>query len=178
MNMDALKYPIGNYKVPETYSSEVINGWINTIAEFPETISSLTKSLTSEQLSWHYRPHGWTIRQVVHHCADSHLNSFIRFKWSLTEDSPVIKAYFEDRWAELPDANNDNIQDSLMLLQGLHARWTRLLRNLSMEQLASTFTHPESGKRISLKQNISLYAWHCEHHLVHIRQAIQRKGIN
>lgn len=176
MDMSSLKYPFGKYHLARDYSEEAINGWIQTIEDFPKKITELTKNLSQEELNFTYRPDGWTIKQVVHHCADSHLNSYIRFKWTLTEDSPTIKAYFEDRWAELPDSQNDNISASLELISGLHSRWTNLLKNLSDQQLERSFTHPETGKQISLKKNISLYAWHCEHHLAHIAQALKHQG--
>ncbi len=175
--MTDLRYPKGKYSVPESYSDQAIDSWIESLAEFPENISKLTQDLSWTQLNWQYRPEGWTIKQVVHHCADSHMNSFIRFKWALTEDSPVIKAYHEDRWAELPDSLDDNISSSLLFIQALHAKWVNLLKSLTPAELDRTFTHPETGKKITLKQNISLYAWHCEHHLVHIRQAIKSEGI-
>lgn len=175
--MSDLKYPIGKYSVPESYSHQAIDSWIDTIAKFPIEIRKLTKDLSLTQLNWQYRPEGWTIKQVVHHCADSHMNSFIRFKWTLTEDSPVIKAYHEDRWAELPDSLDDDISSSLLFIQALHAKWVNLLKSLTPAELDRTFTHPETGKKITLKQNIGLYAWHCEHHLAHIRQAIKSEGI-
>ena len=145
MTLDILKYPIGKYHLARDYSIDSINGWITIIEEFPEKISKLTQGLTSEELNLVYRPDGWTIKQVVHHCADSRLNSFIRFKWTLTEDSSTIKAYFEERWAELPGSQDDDISISLELISGLHARWTNLLKNLSDQQLERSFTHPETG---------------------------------
>ena len=133
----------------------------------------MVKDLNDEKLKNKYRPDGWTIKQVVHHCADSHINSFVRFKLALTEDVPAIKPYFEDRWAELSDSLSNDISDSIQILNSLHNKWVLLLRSLTVEQLHREFFHPETNKKISLKENIGLYAWHCNHHLAHIQLAIK-----
>ena len=134
-------------------------------------ISPVTKtsnaSMSPAELDTRYRPGGWTARQVVHHLADSHINSYVRFKWALTEDEPVIKAYHEERWAELVDYRATPIVTSLDLLDALHERWSSLLKNLDSDQLDRTFIHPESG-RTPLRVNIGIYAWHGRHHLAHI----------
>ncbi|RKZ14944.1 putative metal-dependent hydrolase, partial [bacterium] len=127
------------------------------------------------QLSTHYRPGGWTVAQVVHHVADSHLNSYTRFRLALTEDHPTIRPYDEAAWAELPDAVGEPVEVSLDLLDALHARWARLLRSLSPAQLDRSFCHPEDGE-IGLRTNIGLYAWHGRHHLAHISTLAQREG--
>lgn len=171
--MKNLSYPIGKYKMPDVITEIIINQWIATIQAFPITISALTKDLSSEKLNTPYRPNGWTVRQVVHHCADSHINAFTRFKLALTEDAPTIRPYFEDRWATLPDGNNDAIEDSLMIITGVHNRWVKLLKQLKNNDLQKGFFHPEHGQFFTLAQTIGNYAWHCEHHLAHIRQALR-----
>ena len=174
--LDNLRFPIGHFTKPEKYTKAVLEQYIQTIADFPSKLKQEVAHLSNEQLETPYRPEGWTIRQVVHHCADSHMNSFIRFKLALTEDKPTIKPYFEDRWAELPDSKNMPIASSLQLLEGLHFRWTVLLKSLSDENLERKFIHPEHGNEIALKENIGVYAWHCEHHLAHITELKKRKG--
>ena len=171
--IDPLKYPVGLFLKPEAITAEHLTAWIATIAEFPQKIAALTETLTEETLTKTYRPDGWTIRQLVHHCADSHMNAFIRFKLALTEEAPKIKPYFEDQWAELPDTRSAAISSSLKLIEGLHARWTTLLQSLHSEDLNREYIHPEHGKRFSLAETIGMYAWHCEHHLAHIAIALK-----
>ena len=163
--------------MPESITKEIISHWIDDIASFPERLRIAVSELSDEQLEHTYRPGGWTIRQVIHHCADSHMNSFIRFKLALTEDQPTIKPYYEDRWAELQDTKNMTVQSSLKILEGLHLRWTHLLRALTQTDYARTFYHPENKKTIRLDENIGIYAWHCNHHLAHIRQAIKMGSV-
>ena len=174
--IEKLKFPIGKFNAPKHISSETIEGWIADIERFPKSIEDITKNLNKDQLSWPYRPGGWNIKQVVHHCADSHMNSIIRFKLALTEESPTIRPYFEDRWANLIDGNEDNLEDTISLLKGLHAKLGRLLRNISEEELSRTFVHPEHGQQFRLDETIGTYAWHSNHHLAHIKQAITYKG--
>ncbi|WP_353779802.1 YfiT family bacillithiol transferase [Winogradskyella sp. 3972H.M.0a.05] len=174
--LQQLKYPIGEFEKPEVISTTNIEKWISDIEQFPQRIKDTTAGLTTEQLNWKYRPDGWTIKQVVHHCADSHINSIIRFKLALTEDSPTIRPYFEDRWATLIDCNDDDLSDTLSLLTGLHAKLSKLLRNLSDTDLKREFIHPEYGKRYSLEETIGVYAWHSNHHLAHVKQALDHKG--
>ena len=175
-NLESLKYPIGKYSKLEDVSEAQIQEWIATIEGLPQILGNITKDLTIEQLSWPYRPGGWTIKQVVHHCADSHMNSMIRFKLTLTEDSPTIKPYYEDRWANLIDSNDDDLSHTLSLLKGLHAKWVLLLRSMTKDELEREFIHPEHGKHFSLEETIGLYAWHCKHHVAHIKQALKYKG--
>ncbi|MCP4441779.1 MAG: putative metal-dependent hydrolase [Aureispira sp.] len=176
INLEQLKFPIGQFQKPASYSASRIHKWINDIEEFPKKLKALTQELPSEELNWKYRPNSWTIKQVVHHCADSHMNSLIRFKLALTEEQPNIRPYFEDRWAELSDGVDNNIKHSLLLLTGLHQKWANLLRSLTKDKLDRTFTHPEHGQIFSLKENIGIYAWHCNHHLAHIEQALANQG--
>lgn len=175
-DLEKLKFPIGVFNAPKSIDKSIIEQWITSIDAFPNRVEALTKNLNVKQLNWKYRPKGWSIKQVVHHCADSHMNSLIRFKLALTEDSPNIRPYWEDRWAELPDSLDDNLDSSLLLLKGLHQKWVFLLKQLSTQDLEREFVHPEHGKRFSLKENIGVYAWHCKHHLAHIEQAIRASG--
>jgi hypothetical protein len=176
MNINELRYPIGQFKKPDNITKEIIQEWISDIKSFPERISNEVVNLTEEQLNWQYRPEGWNIRKVVHHCADSHINSITRFKLALTENKPKIRPYFEDRWAQLPDTTEAPVSSSLTLLKGLHERWVYLLENLSEEQLNRTYIHPEHNKEFTVKETIGLYAWHSNHHLAHVKQAKRFKG--
>ncbi len=173
--MNDIRYPIGKFQVPEIIDSALIKKWILIIEEFPEKLESLTSGLSEEQLNTPYRENGWTVRQVIHHCADSHHNSYTRFKWTLTEESPVIKAYFEERWAELFDTKSAPIFLSIDYLKALHRKWVYLLKGLSNEQLSKNFIHPESNSTVGLKENIGIYAWHCNHHYAHIEHLLKRK---
>ncbi|MDQ1151423.1 YfiT family bacillithiol transferase [Sphingobacterium zeae] len=169
--LEKLRYPIGRFAIPDAIDHTLLNDWIKTITDFPARLKSEVGDLTDDMLEKRYRPEGWTIRQVVHHCADSHMNSFIRFKLALTEEDPTIKLYEEKLWAELPDAKIIPIESSVKLLEGLHERWGILLKSLTTEQLERGFIHPATKRLISLKVNIGLYAWHCNHHLMHIANA-------
>lgn len=166
-NVEKLRYPIGRYEKGDNPTGDKLNKCISTIENFPAQLEKEVSSLTPEQLDTPYRPGGWTIRQLVHHCADSHMNSLIRFKLALTEKEPTIKPYFEDRWAELPDSQMP-VEVSLQLLAGLHNRWAFLLKSLNSEQIKKTFLHPEHTSPIRLEEAVSLYDWHCRHHLAHI----------
>jgi len=176
VNLETLKYPIGKFIKPNHISEAQIQEWIQTIEDLPETLISVVKGLSIEQLHWPYRPEGWNIKQVVHHLADSHMNSIIRFKLALTEDTPTIKPYHEDRWAKLADDNDDDLRHTLSLLNGLHAKLGILLRSLSKDDLKREFIHPEYGKRYSLEETIGVYAWHSKHHVAHIKQALKYHG--
>lgn len=178
MNEDKLRFPIGKFIKPEIITEGIITEWINIIENFPQKLKSEIENLNKNELDFRYRPNGWNILQIVHHCADSHMNSFIRFKLALTEENPTIKPYFEDRWAEHQDYLNSSINHSLQIINGLHSRWVILLRSLNGEDLTRTFYHPESKQKISLRENIGIYAWHCDHHLEHIRNAKLNKNKN
>ncbi len=170
MTDEHLRYPIGKFIVPETYTTGNLQQWRTDIKELPALIKSAVAGLTDEQLETPYRPGGWTIRQVVHHLADSHTNSIIRFKWALTEDNPTIKAYHEDRWAQLADYKLP-IEPSLIMLDGIHARLTALFDSFTDDNWNRSFVHPETGATIFLKRNLALYSWHGLHHLAHIELA-------
>ena len=174
MTLDELKYPIGRYEQPAEITVPMLKEWIATIANFPEKLIKEVENLSPEQLDTPYRPEGWTLRQVVHHCADSHMNSLMRLKLALTEDQPTIKPYFEDRWAELLDSKTMPITASLKMIEGIHARWAELLTHLTAAQKERTFLHPETARIIRVDENIGIYAWHCEHHLAHITETKKR----
>ena len=167
MHDDHLRYPIGRLELPTTITEEHIAQWIQDIEILPRQFSDAVSALPPGSLDTPYRPGGWTLRQVIHHVADSHINSYIRFKWTLTETMPTIKPYDEKAWAELPDMRDTPVGVSLRLLGALHERWVILLRALTPEQLQLTFIHPESGP-VRLEQAIGLYSWHGRHHLSHL----------
>jgi len=178
MTIEQLKYPIGKFDKPSVITEDILKEWISDISTFPKRLLREVINLTDEQLDTPYRPNGWTIRQVVHHCADSHMNSLTRLKLALTEDQPTIKPYFEERWAELLDTKNMPIQPSLKMIEGIHERWTVLLNNLTDEQYGRIFIHPEHGKTFRVDENIGVYAWHCNHHLAHITETKKRNNWN
>jgi len=173
MNLEKLKYPIGRYLVEDNIDKSSIENWITEIESLPQRLSEAVKGLSEKQLQTPYRPDGWTVQQVVHHIADSHMNAYIRFKLALTENNPLIKPYDEKLWAELPDSNLTDINVSLELINALHKRWTTLLRQLDEKELNKEFLHPESGMK-KLKESISHYVWHGNHHLAHITSLRQR----
>jgi DinB superfamily len=173
---DQLRYPIGKFKAPETYTSDYLSERIQAIAQFPELLKNEVMHLTDEQLDTPYRDGGWTIRQVVHHCADSHMNCFIRIKWALTEDNPTIKFYYEDRWGDMADNVTMPVGPSLAFLEGLHFRLAYLMKSLSITDLEKSFIHPEHNASFQIKEIIGTYAWHGSHHLAHINELKKRKG--
>ncbi len=173
---DKLRYPIGKFKTPESYTQEYLNQRIKEIEEFPELVKQETLQLNDEQLDTPYRENGWTIRQVIHHCADSHMNCFIRLKWALTENTPIIKFYHEDRWAMLEDNLKMPIEPTLTLLKGLHFRLSYLMKSLSESDLNKSFIHPEHNASFQIKEIIGTYAWHGLHHLAHIKEIKKQKG--
>jgi uncharacterized damage-inducible protein DinB len=171
--MNDLRFPIGKFHFEGAPSEQQKEQFLAEIAQAPLNLRSAVQGLSDAQLDTAYRPEGWTIRQVVHHVPDSHLNSYIRFKLALTEDAPTIKPYAEDRWAELPDTEATPIGVSLTLLDSLHDRWLRLLRSLTPEQWKRTFRHPELGP-MTLEKTLALYAWHGRHHVAHISELRKR----
>lgn len=176
MNIEQLKYPIGQFECPEAISTTVLSSWISDIQQFPNQVVEVVDKLSIEELKLNYRPNGWNIKQVIHHCADSHSNAFIRFKLALTEENPNIKPYEEALWAELIDGNDNDISHSMMILKGIHYKWTLLMNSLDDTQWKRTYFHPESKKKYVLKEVAGLYAWHCKHHLAHIKQALEYKN--
>lgn len=168
-----LRYPIGTYRAPETVTAEDRERFIAQLEQLPARLRDAVRGLDAEQLDTPYRPGGWTVRQVVHHVPDSHLNAYCRFKLALTEVTPTIKPYDQEAWAALPDMNGP-IKDSLDLLDALHHRWVRLLRALPEDAWRRTFDHPEMGvQRLDLV--LAHYAWHGAHHVAHITTMRQRE---
>jgi len=172
-DLDKLRYPVGRLERASTTPLDraTRERHLQTIEQLPSRVRSLVSGLDDAQLETPYRPGGWTIRQVVHHVPDSHMNAYIRMKLAVTEDAPAIKTYEEQLWAELPDGKSAPIDMSLALLDALHRRWMAFLRGLSAAQLQRTFVHPEWG-RVPIDEAIVMYAWHCRHHTAHIEQAL------
>jgi uncharacterized damage-inducible protein DinB len=168
-----LQYPIGKFQWDGIVTNERRKSDIDSIAALPAQLRAAVEDLNPEQLATPYRPGGWTVRQVIHHVPDSHMNAYIRTKLALTEDEPVIKPYEEDLWAELHDTAAEPIEVSLALLENLHSRWVTLLRSLSIAQAARKFRHPALGP-MDLNHQVALYAWHGAHHLAHITSLMQR----
>jgi hypothetical protein len=167
MDIEKLRFPIGPWHKPSRFDSAAIAPQIEIISRFPAKLKEKLKSFSSADLEKTYRPGGWTARQVVHHCADSHMNAIIRFKLALTENKPTIKPYAEGKWAELEDSKLP-VEISVQLLEALHARWTALLQSLDEEKFMLGFIHPEHNGELKLHEALSLYAWHCEHHFAHL----------
>ena len=163
------RFPIGKFQSAESFSAAERIAFLDRIASLPGRLEAAIQGLTAAQLDTPYREGGWTVRQVVHHVADSHMNAYIRVKWTLTEDQPVIKAYLEKECANTPEIKADPAI-SVAILKALHARWVLLLQSLSEQQLGRQFVHPESKKSVSIAQLMGLYAWHGDHHLAHITE--------
>jgi uncharacterized damage-inducible protein DinB len=166
---EQFQYPIGRFTFNPGFSAAELAKHIQAIAVLPEQLDAALRQITEAQWDQPYRPGGWTIRQVVHHLADSHLNAFIRFKLALTEQKPAIKPYMEDRWAELPDSLQVSPLVSLQLLQALHTRWVSLMQGMQPADWQRPLYHPERMRDISLWEIVALYAWHGEHHLAHVK---------
>lgn len=172
---DDLRYPVGRFELDPDWNAEKRTAAIETIGALPGTLRRAVAGLDEGQLDTPYRPEGWTVRQVVHHLPDSHVNAYVRFKLALTEETPTIKTYHEDRWAELPEARTMPIQPSLTILDGLHERWTEMMRAMSPEDFGCPLAHPELG-RLDLDAMAQLYGWHCRHHVAHITSLRERMG--
>lgn len=166
-NDEQLRYPIGKFSPQPSYMPGEIANNINRIEALPPKLESLLGAFSPKQLDTVYREGGWTARQVVHHLSDSHMNAYVRFKWTLTENIPLIKAYNEKLWAETPEVTLDPTL-SVNLLKALHPKWVSLLRQLNPDDLERAFTHPETNKQVPLNRMVALYAWHGEHHLGHL----------
>lgn len=175
MSDDTLRYPIGPFKRPATITSGDRARYIRQLADLPAAVRAAVAELSDAQRSTPYRPGGWTVRQVVHHLADSHMNGYVRFRWALTEDEPAIKTYDQDGWAKLDDAREMTEAPSLALLEALHARWVYLCRTLSDAAWRRAFVHPKHD-RMMLDAALALYAWHGRHHAAHITTLRERQG--
>ncbi len=171
--MNDLRYPVGKFHYEGPLSDEQKRAFLDDIEQTPAKLRAAVAGLSEKQLDTPYRPEGWTVRQVVHHMPDSHMNSYVRFKLALTEDEPTIKPYAEDRWAELADSQSTPIEVSLTLLDSMHDRWVRLLRSLTPEEWKRTFRHPDLGP-MTLEKTLALYAWHGRHHVAHITELRKR----
>jgi DinB superfamily len=173
--LEQLKYPIGQFNVPEMINDKYLQLWMRDIELLPSQIRLAVAGMDDEQLDTPYRPDGWTVRQVVHHVADSHMNGYIRVKLALTEENPVIKPYEEQLWAELPDSKLD-IDVSLKIIDSIHTRWVTLLRGLNVKQFSRTFYHPGNERDYTLEYHTGLYSWHGRHHVAHITHLKTRQG--
>lgn len=165
--MDDLRFPVGKFRYDGPFTEKDKNALLEEISNAPSLLRSAVQGLSESQLDTPYRPDGWTVRQLVHHVPDSHLNSYVRFKLALTEDEPTIKPYAEDRWAKLADTDVTPVGVSLTLLEALHDRWVRLLKSLTAEDWKRKLRHPERGT-MTLEENLALYAWHGKHHVAHV----------
>jgi uncharacterized damage-inducible protein DinB len=172
--IEDLRYPVGEFDKNIQVTPELRREMIQTIADLPQRITEAVKGLTDEQLDTPYRPEGWTVRQTVHHIADSHINSLCRFKLAMTEENPVIRPYFEDRWAELADSKLP-VDVSLRIIEGIHERWVVLLESMTDGDFIRPLIHPESGEW-TVEKFLALYAWHSRHHTAHITKLRERNG--
>ena len=172
----SLRYPIGEFSPPRQVSEDERKQYIVEIAQLPQEIKQAVEALSDEQLNTPYRDGGWTVRQVVHHLPDSHVNAYTRFRLALTEDNPTIRPYAEDRWAELSDARQARLEPSLQLLEAVHQRWVMLLQSLTDQDFARTYVHPQHNQTVRLDTALANYAWHGKHHLAHITKLKERKG--
>jgi hypothetical protein len=174
--MADLRYPIGKFQAPASISAEELNAALDALASLPHELSTAVGGLSDEQLDTPYREGGWTVRQVVHHVADSHINSYVRFRLALTEEVPTVKPYQEALWAELPDANSAPVSVSLCLLGCLHDRLVRMLRAIKPEDWKREYRHPQFENTRTLDETTLLYAWHGRHHLAHITELAKRNS--
>lgn len=172
MDIDQLRYPVGKFSAPINTTPEQRQLWIEEIKDLPALLDHELQGLSSNDFLKTYRPGGWNITQIVHHLADSHMNSFIRFKLALTEDHPTIKPYKEDKWGEMPDNKILDLTHSLGILKSLHYRWGFMLDHMPASDFTNAgYIHPDKGRIVPLNEVLALYAWHCRHHLAHIRNA-------
>lgn len=173
--MDNLRYPIGKYE-PQPFSPKQLEQWLIDIRFLPQHLENAVLNLDEQHLNTPYRPEGWTVRQVVHHVADSHANAYIRFKLGLTENNPTIKPYDENAWAKMADTSVVPINVSLTLLHALHTRWLEVLKAIQPEEWERTVVHPEHGRQMALWYLLGNYAWHGRHHTAHVTSLRERMG--
>src|SRR5262245_3238228 len=172
-DLDKIRFPAGDFVIDPEVTREKRKQWIEQMAEMPAKLRTAPAGLNEEQINTRYRKGGWTLRQVVHHLADAHLNGFTRFKLALTEEQPLIKTYEENLWAETSDGRDAQVELSLKLLEALHERWIILLESLSENDFIKAFSHPERGL-MTIDKSIQLYAWHGIHHTTHITELRKR----
>lgn len=170
-----IRFPVGDFAPDPDITPEKRRAWIEQLAQAPARLRVALSGLSEDQINTRYREGGWTLKQVVHHLADAHLNGFIRFKLALTEERPAIKTYEEALWSETADGRDAPVELSLNLFEALHARWIILLESLPEGAFARTFCHPQRGE-LSIDKALQLYAWHCVHHTAHITKLRERKG--
>lgn len=175
-DFERLRYPIGKFECPSEISKEDITNWIEVLEKLPEKLRQLTENFSKEQLETPYRSEGWTVRQVIHHLADSHHHSYTRFKWALSENRPLIKAYDEKEWNNMVDAKSAPIELSLNYLGALHAKLVYFLKRLAPEDFKKSYIHPYGNVNVSVAENIGKYAWHGSHHFAQIQNLAERKG--
>ncbi len=173
---DDPRYPIGRYMPPETIDAATVRDWIHAVRQTPGRVHAAVEGLDASQLDTPYRDGGWTVRQVVHHLPDSHMHSYLRFKWALTESTPVGTSYDEASWAALADSVRGPVEPSLALLAALHERWLLLLETMAPDDFERRFVHPRNGVERSLAWLLGLYAWHGAHHTAQITALRDRKG--
>ncbi len=173
-SLETLQYPVGKHTWPIVVTDQEVHQAMRSIAAFPDKIQHATERLEKIRLDTPYRPDGWTVRQVVHHVADSHLNAYMRFKLALTETDPIIKPYDQTRWAELTDSTLLPPQISFPIIRSIHTRWVIIMENMKPEEWDRVFIHPEHGKPISLRQAAMSYEWHGNHHLAHVTKLAER----
>ena len=174
-DLDDLRFPIGRFSPPAASPAEVRAAHLETLGMLADRLRAAVSGLSDPQLDTPYRPEGWTVRQVVHHVADSHTNCYIRFKLALTEDWPTVKPYSEVAWANLPDSRRLPVDVSLAMIEALHGRWVRLLEAMSEEDFDKGYVHPEQGRQ-NLAKVLALYEWHSRHHTAHITSLRARQG--
>jgi hypothetical protein len=175
-SVDSLRYPVGRFVQPPAFLPASVREWRHDLADLPSRVRDAIRGLNQAQLDTPYREGGWTIRQTVHHLADSHVNAYVRFRLALTEADPTIRPYDEALWAELPDARTMPVGVSIELLSGLHARWIALIDTFRADEWQRTYIHPEQHRAVPLWQATALYAWHCRHHVAHINHLRGEKG--
>jgi len=168
------RYPIGKYIV-QPFSEKLLREWLNDIKYLPQHIENAILNLDEAQINTPYRDGGWTVKQLVHHVADSHMNAYMRFKLALTEDNPTIRPYDQTKWAELIDSK-ETPEISLFILTGIHKRWVALMKNMTVSDWARPLKHPEHDRQLTLAMISQQYKWHCEHHLQHILQLRNRRS--
>ncbi len=172
-DLEKLKYPIGEYIYPENVDEVQIKSWIDSLENFPHQLTDVTSKLNDSQLAVPYRPGGWTVKQVIHHIADSHINAYTRVKLTLTEENPIVRPYNEEVWAELPEAKNGDIEMSIAIIQAIHRRLVITLQALSLADFDRRYIHPAVNKQLTLSYLVGNYAWHGQHHLAHILSTLK-----